>query len=65
MMSQHNRHEQTHQPGDRPAPMPNAGGQTAARLRERVLLVLFWSYVLIPLAWGIKSTVQKALLLFH
>jgi hypothetical protein len=35
------------------------------KTRERVLLVLFWSYVLLPLAWGVKSTVEKALLLFR
>jgi len=30
-----------------------------------LLLLLFWLYVTIPLAWGIWSTVQKALALFH
>lgn len=32
--------------------------------QERALLVLFWGYVLLPLAWGVAATVQKALLLF-
>lgn len=39
--------------------------QTAAKLRQWALLLAFWSYVLIPLAWGVKSTVQKAMLLFQ
>jgi hypothetical protein len=29
-----------------------------------VLLVLFWAYVLIPLAWGVYQTFKKALALF-
>lgn len=29
------------------------------------LLVLFWLYVAIPLAWGIWSTLQKSLALFN
>lgn len=33
--------------------------------KEWLLLILFWSYVLIPLGWGIKSTVEKAMLLFQ
>jgi len=32
--------------------------------REWALLFVFWSYVLIPLSWGVASTVKKALLLF-
>jgi len=32
--------------------------------KDRMLLVTFWSYVLIPLAWGVYSTAQKALMLF-
>ncbi len=34
-------------------------------LVDYLLLVLFWLYVLIPLSWGIASTLQKALALFH
>lgn len=30
-----------------------------------ILLVLFWAYVLIPLAWGVFQTFKKALALFH
>jgi hypothetical protein len=29
------------------------------------LLVLFWLYVMLPLAWGVGSTLQKALALFN
>jgi len=29
------------------------------------LLVVFWLYVGIPLAWGVISTLQKAMALFH
>lgn len=50
----------TAQPAAKPV-QSSAIGKT----RERVLLALFWSYVLVPLAWGIKSTVEKALLLFR
>jgi len=32
---------------------------------NRVLLVLFWLYVSIPLAWGVWSTIKKALALFN
>ncbi|HWT29002.1 MAG TPA: hypothetical protein VN084_05785 [Methylophilaceae bacterium] len=28
------------------------------------LLVLFWAYVLIPLAWGVFETMKKAMALF-
>ena len=31
---------------------------------DLLLLILFWMYVSIPLAWGIWSTLQKALTLF-
>ncbi len=41
-----------------------SGGKASLLSKERALLVLFWSYVLIPLSWGIASTAQKALLLF-
>jgi hypothetical protein len=29
------------------------------------LLVLFWLYVLIPLAWGVTNTLTQAVKLFH
>jgi hypothetical protein len=30
-----------------------------------LLLVLFWAYVLVPLAWGVFMTFKKAMALFH
>lgn len=30
-----------------------------------VLVVAFWSYVSIPLAWGVMNTVRKAMALFQ
>jgi hypothetical protein len=38
-------------------------GQAANRF-DTLKLLLFWSYVLIPLGWGVTATVKKALLLF-
>lgn len=35
------------------------------RRTNPVLLVIFWLYVGIPLAWGVSSTLQKAAALFH
>lgn len=29
-----------------------------------LLLAIFWLYVLIPLSWGVWSTIKKALALF-
>ncbi|SAK46944.1 hypothetical protein AWB75_01000 [Caballeronia catudaia] len=29
------------------------------------LLLLFWAYVLIPLAWGVTNTLTQAIKLFH
>lgn len=29
------------------------------------IVMLFWAYVIIPLAWGVSSTMQKAMALFH
>jgi hypothetical protein len=28
-------------------------------------MLLFWLYVSLPLAWGVWSTLQKAMALFH
>jgi hypothetical protein len=33
--------------------------------KDTARLVLFWSYVLMPMAWGVSATVRKALLLFQ
>lgn len=30
-----------------------------------IVVVIFWAYVIIPLAWGVSSTMQKAMALFH
>lgn len=49
-----------HRPLATPPPAPPA--QSAGR--QRALLLIFWGYVLLPLAWGVSATVQKALLLF-
>ncbi|KMY85000.1 hypothetical protein BUMB_03485 [Candidatus Paraburkholderia calva] len=34
-------------------------------LSNKELLVLFWLYVLIPLAWGVTNTITQAAKLFH
>lgn len=31
---------------------------------SRLLLILFWLYVSVPLLWGVASTIKKALALF-
>ncbi|WP_267873582.1 MFS transporter small subunit [Methylomonas albis] len=36
----------------------------ATKSSQPILLVLFWLYVLIPLSWGVWSTIKKALALF-
>ncbi|MGR8934032.1 MAG: MFS transporter small subunit [Gammaproteobacteria bacterium] len=30
-----------------------------------IVVILFWLYVAFPLTWGVWSTLQKALALFH
>jgi hypothetical protein len=30
-----------------------------------VIVVIFWLYVIIPLAWGVSSTLEKAAALFR
>ena len=37
---------------------------TAATPANRVGLIVFWAYVLIPLAWGVVNTLRQALKLF-
>lgn len=32
---------------------------------NKVMLVVFWLYVLIPLVWGVVNTLTQALKLFH
>ena len=46
----------------------NAGQSDRARdvhPTNKTLLVLFWLYVLIPLAWGVVNTLAQALMLFR
>lgn len=38
---------------------------TANRAVSIVLMLLFWTYVLIPLAWGVFNTCKKAMALFQ
>ncbi|HWU99311.1 MAG TPA: oxalate:formate antiporter [Oxalicibacterium sp.] len=37
----------------------------ASQPTNPLLIVAFWLYVGIPLAWGVWSTLQKATALFH
>lgn len=37
----------------------------ASKQTSPLLIVAFWLYVGIPLAWGVWSTLQKATALFH
>ena len=37
----------------------------ATQKSNPLFLVLFWLYVCIPLAWGVWSTLKKALALFN
>lgn len=41
------------------APSAEAGTNS-----QKVLAILFWAYVSIPLAWGIYQTIKKAMALF-
>jgi hypothetical protein len=40
------------------------GREKAFRVLDRLLLLLFWLYVIAPLTWGIWSTLQKSFALF-
>ncbi|NRO95612.1 oxalate:formate antiporter [Paraburkholderia sp. NMBU_R16] len=37
---------------------------TAVTPSSRIRLIVFWAYVLIPLAWGVINTLRQALKLF-
>lgn len=37
----------------------------AAQKTPAWMLIVFWLYVGIPLAWGVISTIRKAMVLFH
>jgi hypothetical protein len=39
--------------------------ETKAHPTNKVLLVIFWTYVTVPLAWGVINTLSKAMSLFH
>jgi hypothetical protein len=32
---------------------------------SKVLMLVFWAYVLIPLVWGVSKTIANAAKLFH
>ncbi|CAG4887143.1 MFS transporter small subunit [Paraburkholderia saeva] len=38
---------------------------TAAHPTNKVKLVVFWAYVLIPLTWGVVNTLIQAMKLFN
>lgn len=38
--------------------------QTQEHPTNKVMMVIFWAYVLIPLAWGVINTLTKAMGLF-
>jgi hypothetical protein len=37
---------------------------TANHSSSKVLLAIFWLYVLVPLAWGVTNTLAQAMKLF-
>lgn len=43
------------------------GARVAKRpaVRDVLLLIVFWTYVSVPLAWGVYSTIKKAMALFR
>lgn len=43
----------------------NANTSVSSKQTSPALIVLFWAYVTIPLIWGVWSTLQKAMALFH
>lgn len=55
-----------HQKHPSPAPLKTALQTPAAgpKAKDWLVLALFWGLVLLPLAWGVSATVQKAWLLF-
>lgn len=42
----------------------NTRYDSTAPSSNKLLLVLFWVYVLVPLAWGVVNTVTQAIKLF-
>ena len=43
----------------------NPNLQTAAAPANKLLLGVFWIYVLVPLAWGVFGTLSSAMALFR
>jgi hypothetical protein len=43
----------------------NPNLQTAAAPANKLLLGVFWIYVLVPLAWGVYNTLAQAVKLFN
>ncbi|SAL63586.1 hypothetical protein AWB68_03419 [Caballeronia choica] len=43
----------------------NTTTHVAAHPTNKLLLAVFWIYVLVPLAWGITNTLTQAMKLFH
>ncbi|MDO9422460.1 MAG: oxalate:formate antiporter [Herminiimonas sp.] len=39
--------------------------KTVTKKNNPVIAIVFWAYVIIPLAWGLSSTIQKAMALFN
>ena len=44
---------------------PSGGRRPLRRLRLPILIVLAWTLVLVPLAWGFVSTLGEGALLLH
>jgi hypothetical protein len=43
----------------------NMQSEVAPTGGSKVLLVVFWVYVLVPLAWGVINTISQAVKLFN
>jgi hypothetical protein len=52
-------------PSPPPQAEPSAGAAGAQGLRQALALLLSWTAVGLPLAWGVLETLRKALALFE
>ncbi|MBX9798835.1 MAG: oxalate:formate antiporter [Burkholderiaceae bacterium] len=43
----------------------NANTSVSSKQTSPAVITIFWAYVTIPLVWGVWSTLQKAMALFH
>ncbi|MBF8179571.1 MULTISPECIES: oxalate:formate antiporter [Oxalobacteraceae] len=43
----------------------NANTSVSSKQTSPAVIAIFWAYVTIPLVWGVWSTLQKAMALFH